>query len=145
MIARTVPLGVAFLLLVAATPAQDAKKELEALQGEWTMFALEQRGEKKDALKATLTIKGEQWILNSSEGKGGGGVDTTFKIDPSKNPKTIDLTFKLGEKENRSLGIYKLEDDLLTMCRTTGGADRPKEFKTTEDAGILVVWKRAKK
>ena len=68
-----------------------------------------------------------------------------YKIDPSKNPKTIDFTIKAGDTEGVSRGIYKLEGDTLTLCRTVGDIERPKEFKTTAEAGFLVVWKRAKK
>ena len=137
------PFAVVFLI-AAAGAAQDTKKELEKLQGEWTMVSMETKGMKAPAevvKKYKLTIKGDQWTvttLNAGEGK------ATFKIDPSKNPKTIDLTFKVAEKETPSQGIYKLEGDTLTLCRIAGGRERPKEFKTTEEAGILVVWKRAK-
>src|SRR5262245_12947753 len=44
-----------------------------------------------------------------------------------------------------TLGIYKLEGDTLTVCRShTSDAVRQKGFKTTADAGILVVYKRGK-
>ena len=44
MIARVVPLCVVFLLFAALTPAQDAKKELEALTRlDWTIVSLEQK------------------------------------------------------------------------------------------------------
>ena len=132
------------LLSAAAGPAQDTRKELEKLQGEWTMVSMETKGMKArdDVVKQyKLTIKGDQWTVTTLKGVGG---KATFKIDPSKNPKTIDLTFEFNKKGTPSRGIYKLEGDTLTLCRTAGDRERPKEFKTTEEAGILVVWKRAK-
>jgi len=141
MFARVVlPLAVV-LLIAADEPAKDAKKELDKLQGEWTMVSMETRGTKApdEVVKNfTLTIKGDQWTVT-------GGNKATFKIDPSKNPKAIHLTFKAGDTEVVSRGIYKLDGDTLTLCRTQGDRERPKEFKTTAEAGGLVVWKRAKK
>lgn len=137
MTARAVLPCVAVLLIAAVTPAQDTKKELDKLQGEWTMVSLETRGRKapdETVKQYKLTIKGDQWTVNEAN-------KMTFKIDPSKSPKTIDFTIKAGV----SRGIYKLEGDTLTLCRTVGDIERPKEFKTTAEAGILVVWKRAKK
>jgi uncharacterized protein (TIGR03067 family) len=145
MCVRAVLPCVVILLIAAATPAQDPKKELDKLQGEWTMVSLEQKGKKAsdEAVKVyKLTIKEDQWIVTTSTG---GESKMTFKIDPSKDPKTIDFTFKSGNKDIVSRGIYKLAGDTLTLCRTTGDTDRPKEFKTTAVAGVLVEWKRAKK
>ncbi len=142
MSARAVLPCVLGLLIAAATPAQDTKKEMDKLQGEWTMVSLEQRGKNASdevVKQYKLTIKGDQWVVST----GGGEATMTFKIDPSKNPKTIDLTSE--GKQAVSRGIYKLEGDTLTLCRTTGDIDRPMEFKTTPEAGILVVWKHAKK
>jgi uncharacterized protein (TIGR03067 family) len=124
-----------------------ADRELEKLQGEWTMVSLEQRGVKtRDEVVGLmkLTVKGDQWIVSRQ------GQDReqkyTIRIDPSQNPKTLDLTNNAGNREFASLGIYKLEGDTITLCRTTetGDIDRPREFKTTPEEGILVVWKRAK-
>jgi clostripain len=124
-----------------------AERELEKLQGEWTMVSLEQRGVKtRDEVVGLmkLTVKGDQWIV-SRQGQGR-EQKYTIRIDPSQNPKTLDLTNNAGNREFASLGIYKLEGDTITLCRTTetGDIDRPREFKTTPEEGILVVWKRAK-
>src|SRR5262249_28325617 len=80
--------------------AQDSQRELEKLQGEWTMVSLEQRGVKsRDEVvkRMKLTVKGDQWIVSRQ------GQDReqkyTIKIDPSQNPKTLDLTNYSGNEE----------------------------------------------
>jgi uncharacterized protein (TIGR03067 family) len=136
MFARVVPLCVVFLLFAAFTSAQDAKKELEALQGDWTSESREVKGKKID-IQFNLTIKGNQWLVSPDNSD----PKITFKIDPSKNPKTIDI---MQGEETVTLGIYKLEGDRMTMCRSFGkGSARPTEFKSEE--AILIVWKREKK
>jgi uncharacterized protein (TIGR03067 family) len=132
------------LLIAADEPAKDVKKELDKLQGEWTMVSMETRGRKfpdEEVGRYKLTIKDDQWIVTS----GSQETKQAIKIDPSKDPKTLDLTFKVGDQERLSRGIYKLEGDTLTLCRTQGERERPKEFKTTNETAIVVVWKRAKK
>ena len=74
-----------------------------------------------------------------------GGEDSiTFKIDPTKTPKAIDLTdTRPGAKATR--GIYKLEGDIFTICGRIGEVDRPTGFKVVDDKSFLIVWKRDKK
>jgi uncharacterized protein (TIGR03067 family) len=125
-------------------PPKDVKKELASLQAEWTMGSMETRGKKAADAQvklSRLTIKGDKWIVKIGGGKGVEPAGSTMTIDPSKKPKTLDLK---GTR-SASKGIYKLEGDTLTLCRVTGKAERPKEFKTTAESGILVVWKRVKK
>lgn len=131
-------------LLLAAEAKEDAKKEQERFQGTWTIVSLENQGMKvaDDAIKDwKLTIKDDQWIVSQGDRE----LKATFKLDPTKDPKQIDLAIKNGDQEVLAKGIYKLENDTLTMCRTAGQKERPKEFKTSEEAGVLVVWKRTGK
>ncbi len=69
----------------------------------------------------------------------------TFAMDPSKSPRTIDLTVTEGPQKGQTLnGIYKLEGDMYTICRNAEPwKDRPTQFATRPDSGLmLVVWKR---
>src|SRR5262245_8658486 len=60
-----------------------------ALQGDWIMEYLEQRGVQSET-GFKVTVKGDQWILYSvaADGK---GMSRTIRIDSSKSPKTFDL------------------------------------------------------
>jgi uncharacterized protein (TIGR03067 family) len=145
MSARAVLPCVVVFLIVAATPARDPKKELEKFQGEWTGVSLEENGKKfpdEHVKKFKLTIKGEKWTVQIGDRELG---EATFKIDPSKSPKRIDMTFKVEGEDLDSQGIYKVEGDTLTLCRARGKAERPKEFKCRDNQDNLEVWKRVKK
>jgi uncharacterized protein (TIGR03067 family) len=133
---------VAVGLLVAADDAPDdaVKKEQKKFEGTWSPVAQEAKGERqeKDKLKKQawvfdgdkVTIKGEKRSREHS-----------FKLDPSKTPKNIDITDKRGDETGH--GIYKLEGDTLTIALDKPKAERPKEFTTTKDTShVVIVLKR---
>lgn len=54
-------------------------------------------------------------------------------LDESASPKTIDIVGfagKEGQKSKTYLGIYKIEDDKLTICYCEQGNKRPTEFQS---------------
>jgi uncharacterized protein (TIGR03067 family) len=83
----------------------------------------------------TVTITSDSIIFTK---KGGKDDVKKYKLDATKNPAEIDLTESAPDGTTETLyGIYKLEDDTLTM--TVAGPkkegkpeakDRPKEFAT---------------
>jgi uncharacterized protein (TIGR03067 family) len=65
---------------------------------------------------------------------------SSTKIDPTANPATIDIIFAGGEgKGETALGIYKIEDGVLTICRSAPGKARPAEFTSNAGSGLTLM------
>jgi uncharacterized protein (TIGR03067 family) len=133
-------------LCAADKPKADAKKELEKLQGTWVMVGLEVNGEavpEKKIKGTTLVIKGDKYTVKVKDTK----HETTFKIDPSKEPKAIDMYFPDGPNLPKlSEGVYELDGDTLKVCRNqTPGEARPTQVGSWPDTNLFVVtWQRKK-
>lgn len=134
------------VFIIGAQGAQDdpAKKDLKGFEGTWVIAALEVNG--KDVptqnLEGTsVTIKGTSYTVKVK--------DTLFpmviKLDPSKDPKEIDMTPTEGDKKDQvHKGIYKLEKDTFRICRgLRPDQNRPNQFGTWPGTDYFVVtWKR---
>ena len=106
-------------LMLGAAHAQkvDVKSDLDKLQGSWAMVLFFANGEE---LPADLVKTGEVLIDdNEYRPKLGATVETaTVRLDSSKSPKQIDITYTTGFlKGNTTRGIYKLDGDTWTICR----------------------------
>ncbi len=134
-------------VLAADAPRDGGKKEKERdkLQGKWVAVALDQEGKKvpaenlKDA-RLTLVIKGDRFTFTSPRRTQTG----TFRIDPSKKPRTIDLmvTSESGkEKKSTVLGIYEWVGPKLRIAADRG--KRPSEFKSRKDGPLVMTLQRA--
>src|SRR5262249_24348196 len=71
----------------------------------------------------------------------------TYKTDSSKPAADIDLTAGGGAKRPPSLGIFKFDGDILTICfDQEPGADRARSFESPPGSIVLLMTlKRAKK
>jgi uncharacterized protein (TIGR03067 family) len=145
-------LAVGLLALGGAAGADEkADKALKELEGTYLVIGLEAKGLKltEDDFKKTpdadrqMVIKGDQIVSRL----GGKDDPATIKVDATQKPAHIDITSTKGNNKTEvNYGIYKLENDVLTICATANAEakDRPKEFKVDDKVILLVLKKQAK-
>jgi uncharacterized protein (TIGR03067 family) len=141
------------------SPADDAVKELMALQGAWKCIGGEEVGSvlsEEDAKK-----EDEQFVFaeNTLTVKRRGKVIGEFSVSlkPGKDKGEIDLKHKSGKYEGKIChGIYHLEGLTLKICtaskmRSDEAKDRPTVFSTRKSdeaaakAGTLLFILRQQK
>jgi uncharacterized protein (TIGR03067 family) len=124
------------LLAVLIVGADDLPDEAGTLQGTWAVVCADGLDVPKEAVKGLkVSIRGE--TLRLFVAKRGNGKETvrevakvTFKLDPSKKPKAIDMTRVDADGKGPTVrGIYELNGDTLKLHWSQTGP-RPKEFPT---------------
>ncbi len=120
------------------------RPDAEAIVGEWKVTSFVEEGE------ITPPEKYRSMRYVSTDGKGSIKIDGkvvakfTLKLDSSKEPKQIDTELS----EEHQIGIYKLDGDKLTLCARAyiDNGDRPTEFKSVKDSGLMLIeFERIKK
>jgi RNA polymerase sigma factor (sigma-70 family) len=120
----------------AARMAATAQAEREKLQGSWQVVSMEKAGQQapanQDFQGMGFRFTGSRWTMSV---QGTPTAPKPFVLDPSQEPKAIDLTMLPGKT---LLGIYQVNGDSLTLCLDfdpagTGGK-RPTTFRTQPDA-----------
>ena len=141
---------------LADPPKSDAaRKELEGLRGTWTCTGIERDGKEDRSEQARagagymkLTFRGdtvrfEAVILGEKVSQSG-----TIRIDPTTEPKRIDLTFNPGEEEAGPTirGIYALAGDKLRILWPKDEPERrPTTLRTKDGDGFEVhLFERSK-
>jgi uncharacterized protein (TIGR03067 family) len=123
------------------------KKELQQLDGTWVVTSLTIRGQNVAQIadaNLKLILKDGRFTVKAGDKVLGEG---TFKIDPSRKPKTMEQTSTTGEgKGKTSLGIYEIDGDTLRSCFNAAGKDtRPTEFGSKVGTELeLAIYKREK-
>jgi uncharacterized protein (TIGR03067 family) len=133
--------AVGALVGVGVAQDTDVKKEMKKFEGEWKIEKYEgpMAPPEDEQAKVRFIFKGDTVTL-IVDGKKVGAA--TFKIDPSKKPKTIDLDMTEGKNKGKtSLAFYAFEGETLKWCATERFNERPTEFKASEEnkQGVLTL------
>jgi uncharacterized protein (TIGR03067 family) len=137
--------------LVGGSPddedARDAsRKDLDRLQGVWTLVSMEREGEVVPADQigaATATYARDALVLRAGDEIRRRGIVT---LDAGRTPKAINTWDRDGSFADETVpGIYELEGDTLKLCFARPRQTRPTEFTTKQGTGVLLaVYKRKK-
>jgi uncharacterized protein (TIGR03067 family) len=125
--------GAGMLTLLAAVVAEAGNADTQMLQGKWVVTSFEYNGAPVDRLKSAIReFKDGKYSLTP---KSGDVIEGSVSLDESKTPKTIDL-----DVNGRILkGIYLLDGDILKLCYNLSSEERPTEFVSKPDTGLIVV------
>jgi RNA polymerase sigma factor (sigma-70 family) len=122
-----------------------AKSDLE---GTWKAVSFEQDGRAlpEEKLKEVGVTFSEDSYFFTSGLRVAGALKGTVSVDPEAKPKSFELTAKSGVYEGKVFkGIYRLEEDTLTLCFVWPTKERPQEFVSPPNSTVvLAVYKRQK-
>ena len=117
------------------TVAPTAQAERQKLQGGWQMVSMEQAGLRAQGNDMGYRFTGNQWAMLV---QGRWTASMPFTLDPSQEPKAIDLTMVPGPNKQTFLGIYQVDGDSLTLCLNftpaEAGGKRPTTFHSLPSA-----------
>jgi uncharacterized protein (TIGR03067 family) len=126
-------------------PPGELDPELERLQGEWSLVAMEHDGRSmpKEWLPAVRRVmRGRETTVT-----GGGQVmlKAEIRVDPAQIPGAIDYLLTTGPNKGKTqLGIYAWEGDQVRFCMAEPGKERPADFNAPPGSGRLAsLWQRA--
>jgi uncharacterized protein (TIGR03067 family) len=125
------------LLVAAPGPKDPPKKEPPSIVGEWACTECIAGGrpfpgEMLPMIGIRFMADGKfKFRFGLEEGTG------TFTTDPSKDPAEVNYTSDKSGKGNH--GIYKIEKDVLILCATEGGGQRPTKFESPAGTRIMLL------
>jgi uncharacterized protein (TIGR03067 family) len=139
---------ISLTLFLSCTTENNPKIKIDAekLQGLWQLVDGEVRGleySKKDMDKVRVLFKDNTFIYIPDE------EIYTFKLDPTKTPKTIDLVLTHGPAKGKKFpSIYAFKEDKLWLCfplarKYDAEIKRPAGFEANQsDRSIFMILER---
>jgi uncharacterized protein (TIGR03067 family) len=119
------------------------QSEQQKLQGTWRILAGNEGGRTLPPARvkgSKMVVAGNLMTVYEAEKKRG----MTFKLDPTKDPRIVDLKLTEGpQKGETAQGIYALDGDTLKISFALPGKSRPTSFTPKPGSQeMLFVMKR---
>jgi uncharacterized protein (TIGR03067 family) len=119
------------LALSAATLPLRAADDKEVLTGTWSVVKADEDGKMPDDLRKAKFVFKDADKLIIKLGDGTKPREVTYKLDPSKKPKQIDITYTQDGVAETVTGIYERDGGKLKLCVAESEVkERPTEFKS---------------
>jgi uncharacterized protein (TIGR03067 family) len=136
--------SIAFLCCPVPAMAADPAEEREKLEGAWTAISAERNGEEAAELVGhRLEFAGRRFHITA---QGRILYVGSYAVEPEPQPAQIDFQHEEGEIAGGVWqGIYRLEDNTLTICDNAVDTSKPRptEFRTAPGSGyVLIVFRR---
>jgi len=132
------------LLATGAAGQDKGKTDKDKIQGKWLPVSLEKGGIKapeEEYKKVKLAFTGDKITVVEDARE----MAVTFKLDPAKKPKQIDVTESRNGKDEVHEGIYELDGDKLKICFAHAQDPRPRDFVSQAGTSqTLIVLTREK-
>jgi uncharacterized protein (TIGR03067 family) len=116
------------------------------LQGTWEGIRVERDGKivyrDATASRARVRFVHETVVFEDRDAR----LEGTFRLDPSRSPKTFDLTVTdRGLSVTYPAGIYQLNGDIFRLCFSFPSSERPAAFETSPGSGrTLFIYRRVR-
>ena len=112
---------------------------MKKFQGTWKQIGYERDGVKEpldeQGWGPRVTFEGDTFVVTLADGSS--PIKGTYKLDPTQEPKGMDLTDTFGEDEGKTfLAIYSIKGDRMTFCAANAGQERPTDFKTRQPSAV---------
>jgi uncharacterized protein (TIGR03067 family) len=131
--------------------AAPAPKGDKGPEGTWAVVSSEHDPALGQLPKELVWVFADGKVTTSPKNRGGMTFTYAVKIDPTKNPKEIDLIGEAGDRKVILRGIYQVDKERLTICLGVAAGDgkaveseRPKEFKADKNVQLLTLERRGK-
>jgi uncharacterized protein (TIGR03067 family) len=125
---------------------EKGKSDQDLIRGTWKIVGVEKEGktEKAHSFLDSLRFTPDQLLLIGNDPKKTTSV-YTYKLDATKQPKTIDTTHDLKGRQVVEWMIYDLNGDELKLSWSGEGGPRPNRLESkVGDSWESLVLKRVK-
>ena len=137
-----------FAARASADPGAEVRREnrpdSERLMGKWTLVSAVHNGEELPSDQARdLRLELTDKLFRSNLPSRLFG-EATYTLDPSQEPRWMDVISPGDFGEHVCRGIYRIEGEQLTLCHSWPGDERPTRFESRPGSNTnLTRWRRA--